>query len=494
MNCHILAIDQGTTSTRAMIFSAAGRCVVRAQRELKQIYPRDGWVEHDPEEIWAATLTVCREALKGAAAAGISVAGIGMTNQRETTLIWNRETGKPIYNAIVWQDRRTADHCSELKDQGYEAEICRTTGLLLDPYFSATKICWLLDNVAGARQLAERGELAFGTIDSFLLWRLTNGRSHLTDVTNASRTLLMNLEEQRWDERMLEIFEIPAAMLPEIRDCAADFGDSEEALLGVSLPIVGIAGDQQAATIGQACFEPGMIKATYGTGCFVLLNTGEKICYSGNRLVTTLAYRLGGQSCYALEGSIFAAGSAIQWLRDGLGLIQSADEVEALAGQLKSNRGVYMVPAFTGLGAPYWDPQARGALFGLTRDSGKAEIARATLESIAYQTKDLIEALEKDSGKRIATLRVDGGMTGNRWLIQFIANILGIPVARPVVAETTALGAAFLAALQLGVYTSLDEIAETWQAQEEFVPDYCEQQREGLLAGWRKAVARTLES
>jgi glycerol kinase len=493
MIAHILAIDQGTTSTRAMIFDCAGHCLIRAQQEVPQHYPRDGWVEQDPEDIWQSVLCVGRQALREADVAGIEVAGIGITNQRETAMIWNRKTGQPIHNAIVWQDRRTADLCTALKQQGHEPAITRATGLLLDPYFSATKIAWLLDHVEGARSQAQAGDLACGTVDSFLLWRLTGGRCHATDATNASRTLLFNLEQQCWDASLLRLFDIPAALLPEVKDCAADFGCSDPDLLGRALPIAGMAGDQQAAAIGQACFEPGMIKSTYGTGCFVLMNTGDQACFSTNRLLTTVAYRLDAKVCYALEGSIFAAGSTIQWLRDELGLIRDAAEAEALAATLESNHGVYLVPAFTGLGAPYWDPHARAAIYGLGRDCGRATIARAALESVVYQTYDLMGAMSRDSGTQIGTLRVDGGMASNSWMLQFLADILDIPVERPRITETTALGAACLAALQLGGYTSLSDIAQQWQRDRRFVPELSQLQRDALLQGWRRAVARTLE-
>jgi glycerol kinase len=489
---NILSIDQGTTSTRAMIFSPAGQCLIKVQRELAQHYPQRGWVEHDPEEIWQSVVYVCRQALKKADREGLKVVGIGITNQRETTLIWNRKTGRPIYNAIVWQDRRTADVCAALKQQGLEPAVTAATGLLLDPYFSATKISWMLDHVAGARALAEAGDLAFGTVDSFLLWRLSGGRYHATDVTNASRTLLFNLNDQCWDERLLKLFSIPAALLPQIKDCAADFGDTDATILGRCLPIAGIAGDQQAAAIGQTCFIPGMLKSTYGTGCFVLMNTGTEACFSTQRLLTTMAYRLDGQVSYALEGSIFSAGSAIQWLRDEMGFIRDVNEIETLARNCQSNRGVYMVPAFTGLGAPYWDPLARAAIYGLERDCGRAEIVRATLEAVAYQTFDLITAMQKDSRTSIAALRVDGGMAANNWLLQFLADLLDIPVERPQITETTALGAACLAGLQLGIYTSLDEMSRRWQCEALFRPNFSSEQREDLLRGWSNAVARTL--
>ena len=490
---HILAIDQGTTSSRAMIFDETGHCVAVAQQEFRQIYPQDGWVEHDPEEIWQSVLDVCRRTLQQADKAGIQVAGIGITNQRETTLVWDRQTGKPLYNAIVWQDRRTADYCTELKLADKEEEAAERTGLLLDPYFSATKLCWILDHVDGARAKAEKGELAFGTIDSFLLWRLTGGASHATDATNASRTMLFNIHSQDWDDALLELFRIPHSLLPEVKDCIADFGMTEVDLFGRSIPIGGIAGDQQAAAIGQACFEPGMIKSTYGTGCFVLLNTGEKAFRSNNRLLTTVAYRVDGRTSYAIEGSIFVAGAAIQWLRDGLKLIDSAGEVEGLAQGLDSNRGVYMVPAFTGLGAPHWDPRARGAIFGLTRDTGVAEIVRATLESVGYQTYDLMAAMKRDSDTGSKALRVDGGMVANNWFLQFLADLLDVPVERPQVTETTALGAAYLAGVQLGLFESLADIRNHWQRDALFTPRLSQAERNDLLRGWQKAVSRVLE-
>lgn len=490
---HILAIDQGTTSSRAMIFDETGHCVAVAQQEFRQIYPQDGWVEHDPEEIWQSVLDVCRRTLQQADKAGIHVAGIGITNQRETTLVWDRQTGKPLYNAIVWQDRRTADYCAELKSADKEEEVAERTGLLLDPYFSATKLCWILDHVDGARAKAERGELAFGTIDSFLLWRLTGGASHATDATNASRTMLFNIHSQDWDDALLDLFRIPHSLLPEVKDCIADFGMTAVDLFGRSIPIGGIAGDQQAAAIGQACLEPGMIKSTYGTGCFVLLNTGEKAFRSNNRLLTTVAYRVDGRTSYAIEGSIFVAGAAIQWLRDGLKLIDSAGEVEGLAQGLDSNRGVYMVPAFTGLGAPHWDPRARGAIFGLTRDTGVAEIVRATLESVGYQTYDLMAAMKRDSDTGSKALRVDGGMVANNWFLQFLADLLDVPVERPQVTETTALGAAYLAGVQLGLFESLADIRNHWQRDALFTPRLSQAERNDLLRGWEKAVSRVLE-
>jgi glycerol kinase len=486
----ILAIDQGTTSSRAIVFDAMGKSLAVAQQEFAQHYPDDGWVEHDPEEIWSTTLNVCREVITASGIDAGSVAAIGITNQRETTLVWDRRTGKPVYRAIVWQDRRTAEHCDALRAAGHEDLIAGRTGLLLDPYFSATKIAWILDNVDGAREKAERGELAFGTVDTFLLWRLTGGRVHATDATNASRTMLFDIHSQAWDDRLLDIFRVPRSVLPEVRDCAAHFGDTDAELLGRSIPVTGIAGDQQAAAVGQACFAPGMIKSTYGTGCFVIANTGTQAARSRNRLLTTVCYRLGGEVTYALEGSIFVAGAAVQWLRDGIGLIQSAAETEALAGGLPDNRGVYLVPAFTGLGAPHWDARARGGLFGITRDTGVAEIARATLESVCYQTRDLLQAVADDGATDLAALRVDGGMVANDWIMQFLADIVDLRVDRPVVTETTALGAAYLAGVQVGVFDSLDDVTANWQKERSFTPSMDAGERERLVAGWSKAVSR----
>ncbi|MFO1352575.1 MAG: glycerol kinase GlpK [Gammaproteobacteria bacterium] len=486
MSSLLLAIDQGTTSTRAIVFDAAGQAVASAQRELAQHYPRPGWVEHDPEEIWASTLEVCRQALAGIGPSAI--AAIGITNQRETALIWERANGRPIHNAIVWQDRRTADLCTRLKDAGYEAMVTAKTGLLLDPYFSASKIAWLHDHVPGARARAERGELAFGTDDNFLLWRLTGGKTHATDATNAARTALFDIQRQDWDEELLRVFGVPRALLPEVRDCASAFGATAPALLGQSIAIAGVAGDQQAALIGQACFTPGMIKSTYGTGCFAILNTGANAVSSHHRLLTTVAYRLHSQVTYALEGSIFVAGAAVQWLRDGLGIIKSATETERLAESLASNQGVYLVPAFTGLGAPHWDANARGALFGLSRASGPAELARAALESVCYQTHDLLTAMAQDGTAAPAALRVDGGMAANGWLLQNLADITGIPVERPRIIETTALGAAYLAGLQIGVFDSFDSIARHWQCAERRTPRLAATERAHLIRGWARAV------
>ncbi|MCP5418853.1 MAG: glycerol kinase GlpK [Chromatiaceae bacterium] len=485
----ILSIDQGTTSSRSILFETNGQPAFTAQREFRQIFPASGWVEHDPEEIWSTTLGVCREAIDWSRQQGRDIAAIGITNQRETTVIWDRESGKPVHNAIVWQDRRTADFCAELKQAGKEPQVRSTTGLLLDPYFSATKIRWILDNVAGVRELAEQGRLAFGTTDSFLIWRLTGGKNHLTDATNASRTLLFDIHRQRWDPGLLALFQIPSALLPEVKDSAADFGTTDPAVVGSAIPIAGVAGDQQAATIGQACFQPGMIKSTYGTGCFAVLNTGRQAVRSNHQLLTTIAYRIDGEICYALEGSIFVAGAAVQWLRDGIRIIRSAGETEALAASLDDNKGVYLVPAFTGLGAPYWDPHARGAIFGLTRDSGVPELVRATLESVAYQTYDLVRAMAAD-GIAMDSLRVDGGMVANDWLLQFLADVIDLPVERPQVTETTALGAACLAGLQQGLFTSLQDIAGHWRRQARFDPQMEAGRRQRLLDGWQRAIER----
>src|SRR5579883_3336880 len=475
----ILAIDQGTTSTRAMLFDAEGAARAQAQRELAQHYPQPGWVEHDPEEIWQAVLDTCRTVIAAQSIDARDIAAIGITNQRETTVIWDRRTSRPIARAIVWQDRRTAQRCAELTAARHSTMVQTRTGLVIDPYFSATKIAWLLDNVAGARAAAERGELAFGTIDSFLLWRLTSGTVHATDATNAARTLLFDIHRQTWDERLLKLFGVPRAMLPEVRDNAGDFGATAAELFGAPVPIAGMAGDQQAATIGQACFAPGMVKSTYGTGCFAVLNTGGKAVTSQHRLLTTIAYRLQGRPTYAIEGSIFVAGAAIQWLRDGLGLIAKASEAEALARAADPARRIYVVPAFTGLGAPYWDAEARGAIFGLTRDVGRAEIVRAKIEASCFQTRDLIEAM-----------RVDGGVVVNDWFMQCLADTLGMPVERPRFTETTVLGAAALAGLGAGLHPSLEALGGRWQRDRIFEPAIGEDRREADYAGWRDAVAR----
>ena len=491
---YLLAFDQGTTSSRVILFSAEGTPLAQAQKEFRQHYPDDGWVEHDAMEIWQDSLALARQVLAEQKVEVSQVAAIGITNQRETTVLWDRHTGKPLAKAIVWQDRRTADQCAQLKAAGHEATVSAKTGLLLDPYFSATKLGWLLDKVSGARARAEKGELAFGTIDSWLLWQLTGGKVHATDATNASRTLLFNIHTQQWDDELLALFNIPRALLPEVRDSAADYGRTEASLLGGEVPIAGIAGDQQAALVGQACFAPGMVKSTYGTGCFMVLNTGTKAVVSKNRLLTTVGYRLNGETTYALEGSIFVAGAAIQWLRDGLRLISHASETEALARSVSSARGVYLVPAFTGMGAPWWDPHARGALLGLTRDTGIAEVVTAGLESVCYQTLDLLEAMMADGAAKPTALRVDGGMVVNNWLTQALADTLGVPVDRPVVTETTALGAAYLAGLQVGLFGSLEEISSHWQCDRHFRPALDEPTRQARYAGWRKAVARVCQS
>ncbi|MEH6567368.1 MAG: glycerol kinase GlpK [Halopseudomonas sp.] len=486
----ILAIDQGTTSSRAILFSATGTPEFTAQQEFAQHFPHDGWVEHDGEDIWNSTLAVCREVLEKADLSADQIAGIGITNQRETTLLWDATTGELLYRAIVWQDRRTAEFCGKLKAAGHEPIVTERTGLIIDPYFSATKLRWLLDNIEGARARAERGELRFGTVDTFLLWRLTGGQVHRTDATNASRTMLFNIHQQCWDEELLKLLEIPASLLPEVMDSAADFGHTEAGLLGASVPVCGIAGDQQAALIGQACFSPGMVKSTYGTGCFMVMNTGNEPVRSSNRLLTTVAYRLKGETTYALEGSIFVAGAAIQWLRDGLKLIQNAGETEALAREAGGATGVYLVPAFTGLGAPYWDPAARGAIFGLTRDTGIAQIVTAGLQSVCFQTRDLLDAMTGDGANSTAALRVDGGMVINNWVVQELANILGVTVDRPEVTETTALGAAYLAGLQLGIFESLEHIARHWACERTFSPQMSEDKRNALYDGWLDAIRR----
>ena len=490
---HVLAIDQGTTSTRAIVFDERARTVALARREFAQHYPASGWVEHDVEDIWRDTLATVREALGRTPGGAAGIRAIGITNQRETAVIWERSTGKPIHRAIVWQDRRTADACAQLKAQGAEPLVRRKTGLLLDPYFSGTKVAWLLDHVAGARARAEKGELAFGTIDSFLLWRLTGGRVHATDVTNASRTLLFDIHAQSWDEELLKLLRVPRPLLPEVRDSSEIYGTTEPALFGQPLPIAGIAGDQQAALVGQACFEPGMAKSTYGTGCFLLLNTGDVAVASANRMLTTPAYRIGGRITYAMEGSIFIAGAAVKWLRDGLKIIGSAAETAALAAAVPDAHGVYMVPAFVGLGAPHWDPNARGLICGLTLDATGATLTRAALESVAYQTLDLTAAMARDGARRAAAIRVDGGMAANDWFCQFLADVLEARVERPAELETTALGAAFLAGLATGVWSDLAAITRTWSRQAEFAPRMDPERRASLIAGWRQALRRALD-
>ncbi len=477
---HLLALDQGTTSTRAIVFDERGTALARASRPLLQSYPAPGWVEHDPEAIWTAARDVLAEA-----SAGCRIDAIGITNQRETTVLWERATGRAVAPAIVWQDRRTADRCLALQARGAEQLVRAKTGLLLDPYFSATKIGWLLDQ-HDLRARAERGELAFGTVDSFLLWRLTDGKVHATDATNAARTLLFDIHRNRWDDELLSLFEIPRALLPEVVDCAGKIATTSD-----GIPITGCAGDQQAATVGQACWAPGAVKATYGTGCFLVVNTGDTPLASNNRLLTTPAYRLGGRTTYALEGSIFVAGAAVQWLRDGLKLFQRADETEALARAASpSSRSVFLVPAFTGLGAPYWDPQARGALLGLTRDTGIAEIVRAALEAVCFQTRDLTDALAADGVPKLTVLRVDGGMAANDWAMQFLADLLDVPVERPVELETTAWGAAVLAGLGAGVFRDIGETERLWKRDRRFEPSMSGDERASRLAGWKDAVAR----
>lgn len=490
-NQYILAIDQGTTSSRAIVFDSRAQIIALAQEEFTQHYPKPGWVEHDPEDIWRTVLKTARAAFDEAEGKGARIAAIGITNQRETTILWDRKTGRPLSNAIVWQDRRTSEVCASLKASGFEEEVRMRTGLVLDPYFSATKAAWILDNVEGARARAAKGEIAFGTVDCFLISRLTGGKVHATDATNASRTSLFNIATNEWDEKLLTLFRVPAEILPEVHDCAADYGETDTSLFGRPVPILGVAGDQQAAAIGQACFSPGSIKSTYGTGCFVLVQTGHDIVHSKNNLLSTIAARLDGEISYAVEGSIFVAGAAVQWLRDGLGIIGNAKETETLARSLDGNHGVYLVPAFTGLGAPHWAPEARGAIYGLTRATGPAEFARAALESVVYQTADLLDAIRKD-GVAPQALRVDGGMVANDWLMQFLADILAMPVERPKVMETTALGAAFLAGLKAGIYSSTSEISAIWARDARFAPKMKPSEREALLSGWRKAVERTL--
>jgi glycerol kinase len=485
----LLAIDQGTSSSRALAFGTQGEVVALEQQAFEQLYPAPGWVEHDPEVIWATTLSTSREVLKHLRAQKRTVAAIGVTNQRETTVVWDRRTGIPIYNAIVWQDRRTADHCRQLQSAGHEAEVTEKTGLLLDPYFSATKLAWLFEHVPEARAAAQAGHLAFGTIDSFLIWRLTKGRLHVTDVTNASRTALFDIRTGRWDASLCELFNVPMSCLPEVRDSAGDFGVTDPSVFGEALPICGVAGDQQAALIGQACFGPGDVKSTYGTGAFLVLNTGEQLVRSKNRLLSTVAYRLGGRTTYALEGSILSAGATIQWLRDGLGLFARASETEALARSVSDSGGVYLVPAFTGLGAPHWDPDARGALVGLTRGTGRAEIARAGLDSVAYQTRDLLDAMAAD-GVRPATLKVDGGMAQNAFFLQRLADVLGLTILRPKMAESTAFGAACLAGLGRGIYGSLNDLAGLWKPEMKCEPQSDVSARDREIAGWRDAVRR----
>ncbi len=491
---HVLAIDQGTTSSRAILFDAALNLRAMAQEEFPQHFPQSGWVEHDPADLWSTTAATCRAAIEKAGLRPQDIAAIGITNQRETTLVWDAVTGEPVHNAIVWQDRRTADFCRQLRDTGQDKLITRRTGLLADPYFSGTKLKWILDNVEGARARARRGELKFGTVDSYLVWKLTGGKSHLTDATNAARTLLYDIHKGRWSTTICEMFDIPMAMLPEVRDCASDFGMTRPDLFGRPIPILGMAGDQQAATIGQACFAPGMMKSTYGTGCFALLNTGHKAVASSNRLLTTIAYQFDGKPTYALEGSIFIAGAVVQWLRDGLRIIRSAQETQPLAETADPSQNVILVPAFVGLGAPYWNAECRGAIYGLTRNSGPAEIARAALESVGFQTRDLLEAMQADwqDAGADATLRVDGGMSASDWAMQFLSDIIGAKVDRPKVRETTALGAAWLAGQRAGLYPDQAGFAEAWALERTFAPAMKAADRDARYAAWKRAVAATL--
>lgn len=488
---HVLSIDQGTTSSRAIVFDDKAQELAVARKEFTQYYPNDGWVEHDVEEIWRHVVAVSRETL-GKTGGADKIAALGITNQRETIVVWDRLTHEAVYNAIVWQDRRTKEKCEQLKKEGVENIVRKKTGLLLDPYFSATKLAWILDNVPNARQRAEKGELAAGTIDCFLLWKLTNGKVHATDITNASRTLLFNIHDEKWDDELLKIFNIPRQLLPEVHDNSHIYGETHPALFGRSIPIAGMAGDQQSAMIGQTCFTPGMVKSTYGTGCFMLLNTGEQAIESKNRLLTTIAYRIGGQRHYALEGSIFVAGAGIKWLRDGLGIITYAAQTNDMATRISSSGGVYMVPAFVGLGAPYWNPEARGLICGLTLDSTAAHVARAALESIAYQTRDLENQFMKEGGGQTHTVRVDGGVAANNWFCQFLADMLDVKVERPAQLETTALGAAFLAGLATDVWKDLKSLEKTWTIGQIFEPKIDPAERKRLLKGWEDAVNRTV--
>ncbi|MEM8537652.1 MAG: glycerol kinase GlpK [Pseudomonadota bacterium] len=491
---HILAIDQGTTSSRAIIFDADMQVKAIAQEEFTQHFPQSGWVEHDPAEIWASVAATCRGAMEKAGITASDVAAIGITNQRETTVVWDKTTGKPIHNAIVWQDRRTAPFCAELRQDGFEPTITQKTGLLADPYFSGTKVKYILDTVDGARAKAAAGDLLFGTIDCYLIWKLTGGARHVTDATNAARTMLYDIRKGQWSGTICDRFDIPMSMLPQVLDCAADFGMTRADLFGKELPILGVAGDQQAATLGQACFAPGMLKSTYGTGCFALLNTGDTLVESQNRLLGTIAYQFDGKPTYALEGSIFIAGAVVQWLRDGLKIIREAAETQPLAEKADAGQALYLVPAFTGLGAPYWDAEARGAIYGLTRNSGPAEFARAALESVGYQTRDLLDAMKSDwnTTENDGVLRVDGGMSASDWSMQFLSDIIGAPVDRPTVLETTALGAAWLAGMRAGVYPDQEGFAASWALDRRFEPAMDAATRDRRYAGWQDAVRRTL--
>ena len=491
MKKYILALDQGTTSSRAIVFDHAGKMAGMAQKEFNQIFPQPGWVEHDPMEIWESQLAVLKEALSKSGTKAEDLAAIGITNQRETAVAWDRNTGKPICNAIVWQDRRTASFCDELKSRGMNGVIREKTGLVIDAYFSATKWKWMLENIPGAREKAESGELALGTIDSWLIWKLTGGKVHVTDVTNASRTMVFNIHSLEWDSELLDIFGIPMDVLPDVRSSSEVYGEVSEVIMQSPVPIAGIAGDQQAATFGQMCLSPGSVKNTYGTGCFILCNTGEKPVQSENNLITTIAWQLNGKTIYALEGSIFIAGAVVQWLRDGLGLIKSSSEIEELAESVEDNGGVYFVPAFTGLGAPYWDPYARGMIAGLTRGVSSGHIARAALESIAFQVKDVMSAMEEDAGIKIGELKVDGGAVVNNLLMQFQADLIGIPVIRPETIETTALGAAYLAGLAVGFWQGIEEIESQWKAERTFTSAIDKAEQDKLMSGWAKAVGRS---
>ena len=491
---YILALDQGTTSSRGIVFDGGMQIAAIAQEEFPQHYPQSGWVEHEPSDLWATTAATARAAIEKAGLSARDIAAIGITNQRETTLVWDRKTGKPIHRAIVWQDRRTADFCARLRDEGHEPMITARTGLLADPYFSATKLKYILDTVEGARDSAKRGELAFGTVDTWLIWNLTGGKVHATDATNAARTMLYDIHKGRWSQTICDLFDIPTAMLPEVRDCAADFGVTRADLFGHEIPILGVAGDQQAATIGQACFTPGMLKSTYGTGCFAVLNTGETPVASKNKLLTTIAYQLDGKPTYALEGSIFIAGAVVQWLRDGIKVIRAAPETQALAEQADPSQDLILVPAFVGLGAPYWKPEVRGAIFGMTRNSGPAEFARAALESVGYQTRDLLEAMQADWARQGTqpSLRVDGGMAANDYAMQFLSDIIGAPVDRPQVLETTALGAAWLAGMRAGVWPGIDEFSKGWAVERQFTAAMDDDARAARYARWGRAVQAVL--
>ncbi|MFS4439393.1 glycerol kinase GlpK [Paracoccaceae bacterium GXU_MW_L88] len=488
----ILAIDQGTTSSRAIIFDDKLKIKATAQEEFTQHFPESGWVEHDAAEIWSSTAAVCRGAIEKAGGNKADIAAIGITNQRETTIVWDKNTGEAVYNAIVWQDRRTSEFCAKLKDDGHEDMVREKTGLILDPYFSGTKLRWILENVDGVRARAEAGELLFGTVDCWIIWKLTGGEAHVTDATNAARTMLYNIREGKWDEELCDLLSIPMDMLPEVKDCAAEFGTTRPDLFGKEIPILGVAGDQQAATIGQACFDKGMLKSTYGTGCFALLNTGDELVHSENRLLGTIAYQFDGKPTYALEGSIFIAGAVVQWLRDGLGIIRKAEETASLAES--SHEQLYLVPAFTGLGAPYWDSEARGAIFGLSRGSGPEDFARAALESVGYQTRDLIDAMRADWDGEPKVLRVDGGMSASDWAMQFLADMLDAPVDRPDVLETTAQGAAWLAGWKAGIYPGPEGFAERWTAEKRFEPKMDSETRDKKYDGWNDAVRRTLST